>query len=103
MIKKIVMSMFILVNSSYAIDDVSIMDLKETVYYLMDDAEVIKSAGSDCNASIQKIYSDIQDMKSKIKRLEDEIFRENKIKKIDEKSSGEYKPANILIKYLEEY
>jgi len=74
MIKKIIV-LFALVSSCFAVSDVTIMDLKETVYYLMTDVKKIKK-----NLGIQSILSndsddnatrDISELNEKMKQAKD--------------------------------
>lgn len=109
MIKKIIIVAAVLINSSYAVDDVSIMDLKETVYDLMTDVEklqrdlnatnlgysenkiLLDSARTDYNSSLQGMYENIENLRSKIAES-----------KQDRRSLDEYKPASTLVEYIEE-
>ena len=82
--KKIVLVLIFSVSACFAQDDVSIMDLKETVYYLMID---VKELVDKKNTSITSLKIEIE----KLKKENQDLHKKNIL--------SNYEVSNKLMKY----
>ncbi len=95
----IVLSLMVGFVSSHAQDDVSIMDLKETVYYLMKDVQKMKETQGTALSGTKKVSMQNIDI---ISSLSDEVENlKNELKELRSKEVlGDYKVSAKLQNFV---